>query len=68
MPLSRTIAAYAKLVTEVFTADKKTRGTNAASACQAARLEGALKSMVREATGNENERMRGRPETNSPKT
>ena len=54
MPIEKAIVEYAKLVKEVFK-EKKRTGT---TMYKATKLQEALKTMVREATGDEGEMMK----------
>lgn len=57
MTMDQVIAAYVKLVEKVFS-HKKVIGTSGSSEYKGSKLREALKSMVRDVTGNEDERLR----------
>lgn len=68
MSMEQTIAAYVNLVEKVFS-DRKVFGTSGSSKYKGTTLREALKSMVQDATGNEEERMRrGHSKINGCKT
>lgn len=67
LSMDQAIAAYVKLVEKVFS-DKKVIGTSGPSEYKGSKLREALKSMVRDVTGNENERMKGEQQENGSKT
>lgn len=65
IPLDLTIKQFAKLATDVFS-DKKYHGS---SAFKSTKMQQAIKNIIRDATGNENEgMMEQRPETQRCKT
>lgn len=62
MPLDQAISAYVKLMEKVFS-DKKMVGTHEPSEYKGTKLRESLKSMIRDAIGNENEQMKEIQET-----
>lgn len=57
MPIDQTITAYTKLMEKVFS-DKKVIGTSGPSEYKGTTLRAALKSIVRDTIGNEDEKMK----------
>jgi hypothetical protein len=67
MPLKKATDEYGKLMKNVF-ADDNSSPTSMSSADKSTNLEKALRSMIRDATGNEDEKMTERGERVGCKT